>query len=241
MMKYRFLWMIFMLASGCTACQQSAPREPADHASLVAPTPSPTADFPTIVAFGDSLTAGYGLAANETYPSRLQERLNDEGYEYKVINVGVTGDTTSSGLQRLDWALDGNVKVVIVELGGNDILHRHPMGETKEQLGQIIRRIQTRKAEVLLAGLYAPDSDEPSYRNQVRDAYRDLAREYKVVFIPFLLEHVAGVKSLNLDDGIHPNAAGTKIMADTVYRGLLPMLESAKREQRGEKKAAGSR
>lgn len=232
-MKRLFLWIILILICGCTACQQSAPREPAQVLPAIAVTPSPSAEanVPAILAFGDSLTMGYGLSSEQAYPSLLQERLSVEGYEYKVINAGLTGDTAASGLQRLDWALDGNVKFVILGLGGNDILRRQPMAETKEQLGRIITRIQARNGQVLLAGLYAPASAGPTYQREVREVYRDLAREYKVVFIPSLLEHVAGVKSLNLEDGIHPNAEGTKIVADTVYRALRPMLDKARQER----------
>jgi acyl-CoA thioesterase-1 len=189
------------------------------------------AGVPIILAFGDSLTAGYGLSSAQSYPSLLQEKLSVDGYQYKVVNAGIVGDTAATGLQRLDWTLNGNVKFVILGLGGNDILKHNGMAQTKEQLGQIITRIKAHNAEVLLAGLHAPASDDPTYQKQVREAYQELATEHKVVFIPFMLERVAGVKSLNLEDGIHPNAEGTKIVADTVYRALRPMLDKAQDPQ----------
>jgi acyl-CoA thioesterase I len=230
-MKRLFLWIALILAFGASACRQSTSHEPAQaQPPIAAPSPSAEANVPIVLAFGDSLTVGYGLSPAQSYPSLLQERLSVDGYQFKVVNAGIVGDTAATGLQRLDWALNGNVKFVILGLGGNDILSHRPMAETKEQLGQIITRIKARNAEVLLAGIYAPASADPTYQKQVREAYRDLANEYKVVFIPFLLEHVAGVKSLNLEDGIHPNAEGTKIVADTVYRALRPMLDKARQE-----------
>jgi len=231
-MKRLFLWIALILAFGCIACRQNTPAEAVQTQPPVAAAPSPSAEAtaPIILAFGDSLTAGFGLSPAQSYPSLLQEKLSVDGYQYKVVNAGLVGDTAATGLQRLDWALNGNVKFVILGLGGNDILSHHPMAQTKEQLGQIITRIKARNAEVLLAGLHAPASDDPTYQKQVRETYRDLATEYKVAFIPFMLERVAGEKSLNLEDGIHPNAEGTKIVADTVYRALRPMLDKARQE-----------
>lgn len=227
-LKRCFLWIAVLLASACVACHQSAPPEPIQTQPAATLTPSsPEANLPVILAFGDSLTAGYGLAPTESYPSLLQEKLSADGYPYKVINAGLSGDTAKTGLQRLEWKLDGNVKFVILGLGGNDILQRHSMTETKEQLAQIITRIKARNAEVLLIGLYAPESYDSAYRQQVRETYKELSKEHGVVLIPFMLEHVEGVKSLNLEDGIHPNAEGTKIVADTVYRALRPMLNKA--------------
>lgn len=227
-MKRLFLWIALILAFGCFACRPSAPVP--TQPPVAAASPSAEANVPVVLAFGDSLTAGYGLSPKQSYPSLLQEKLAGDGYQYKVVNAGIVGDTAATGLQRLDWALNGNVKFVILGLGGNDILKHNSMAQTKEQLGQIITRIKAHNAEVLLAGLYAPASDDATYQKQVREAYRELAAEYKVVFIPFLLERVAGEKSLNLEDGIHPNAEGTKIVADTVYRALKPMLDKARQE-----------
>lgn len=225
-----FSLVIILLLFCCAACRESAPREagPTPPAIALQPSPSPQTNAPVIVAFGDSLTSGYGLSRAQSYPSLVQERLRADGYEYRVVNEGVTGDTSAAALHRLDRSLEGDVKIVIVELGGNDILRGQPVAETKKNLGQIIERIQARKVEVLLAGLYAPDSSPPAYQKEVREAYRELARKYKVVFIPFLLDRVAGLKLLNLEDGLHPNAEGTKIMAETVYRALRPMLKKQK-------------
>lgn len=206
---------------GCTKqsapAPESAPSPPAGVRS--------TRSLPKIVAFGDSLTAGLGLSAQETYPALLRERLKQDGYDYEVVNSGVSGDTSAGGVRRIDWALDGDVRFMILELGANDFLRGQPVGETKKNLGQIIDRAQTKNVKVLLAGMLAPTNAGQEYEEQIRNMFTDLAREKDVTLIPFLLEGVVGVESLNQRDGIHPNPAGTKLMAETVYKYLKPMLE----------------
>lgn len=184
--------------------------------------------LPKIVAFGDSLTAGYGLSQSESYPQLLQEKLRADGFKYEVVNAGVSGDTTAGGLRRIDWALDdGDVRFLILELGANDFLRGQPVAETKANLSRMIERAKQKGARVLLAGMYTPPNAGPEYQREIHEAFRALAREHDVPLIPFFLEGVAGRRQLNLDDGIHPNAEGTKIVADTVYRHLKPMLEEA--------------
>jgi acyl-CoA thioesterase-1 len=158
----------------------------------------------------------------------LQEKLKEDGYEYEVVNAGVSGDTTSTGLSRLDWALEGNVRVVILELGANDILRGQPVEQMKKNLSEMIKRLKARGVTVLLAGMESPTSAGGEYMQRVRAAFRDLEREHQVPRIPFLLEGVAGIQSLNLPDGIHPNKEGTRIVADTVYEHLRPLLEEQK-------------
>jgi len=177
------------------------------------------------VAFGDSLTAGLGLSAQETYPALLRERLKQDGYDYEMVNSGVSGDTSAGGVRRIDWALDGDVRFLILELGANDFLRGQPVAETKKNLAEIIDRAQSKNAKVLLAGILAPTNTGREYEDQIRNMFSDLAREKGVTLIPFLLEGVGGVESLNQPDGVHPNAAGTKMMAETVYKYLKPMLQ----------------
>ncbi len=176
------------------------------------------------MAFGDSLTAGLGLSAQETYPALLGEQLKQDGYDYEVVNSGVSGDTSAGGVRRIDWALDGDVRFLILELGANDFLRGQPVAETKKNLAAIIDRAQSKNAKVLLAGMLAPTNTGREYEDQIRKMFTDLAREKGVTLIPFLLEGVGGVESLNQPDGVHPNAAGTKMMAETVYKYLKPML-----------------
>ncbi len=185
-----------------------------------------SASLPKIVAFGDSLTAGFGLSENETYPALLQERLRQDGYDYEVINAGVSGDTSAGGVRRIDWVLDENVRILILELGANDFLRGHPVAQTKKNLAVIIERAQEENVRVLLAGMFAPTNTGWEYQEQIQQMFNDLSREKAVPLVPFFLEGVAGIPTLNLADGIHPNAAGTKIVAENVYKYLKPMLSS---------------
>jgi acyl-CoA thioesterase-1 len=187
--------------------------------------PPATKSLPKIVALGDSLTAGAGLQPSQSYPSLLQKRLDSDGYRYQVVNAGISGDTSAGGLRRVDWSVDGNVQIVILELGANDILRGLPISEMKKNLGKIIEHARSKGCEVLLAGMESPTSAGPEYRKQAHDAFVDLARQYKCPLIPFFLDRVATVESLNQADGIHPNAEGTAIVTETVYTSLRPLLE----------------
>ena len=178
-----------------------------------------------IVAFGDSLTAGLGLLPADSYTGLLQNKIDQDNYKYDVVNAGVSGDTTADGVSRLDWSLDPGVKILILELGANDILRMQPVAQMKQNLTTIIDRAKSKHIEVLLAGMEAPTNLDPLYRQQVHQAFQDLARTEQVRFIPFILKDVGGVTALNQKDGIHPNAEGEKIMASTVYDALKPMLK----------------
>ena len=145
------------------------------------------------------------------------------------MNAGVSGDTTAGGLRRLDWALEGDVRFVILELGANDILRGLPTDETRRNLSQIIERSRARGAEVLLAGMYAPTNMGTSYQRASMEVFPALAKEYDLPLIPFFLDRVAGIENLNQADGVHPTAEGTRIVADTVYQHLKPMLEKQKK------------
>ena len=224
-MKEFLLSLLILGSLGLTGCSGGLSTGSASPAPAPAAPTAPTKSLSKIVAFGDSLTAGYGLATQENYPALLQEKLRADGYQYEVVNAGVSGDTSAGGLRRLDWALEGDVKVLILELGANDILRGQPVAAMKQNLGQIIERAQARGVQVLLAGMIAPPNWGREYQKEVYEAYRDLARQYQVPLIPFFLDRVAGVASLNLPDGIHPNPDGTKIVAETVYQALRPMLE----------------
>ncbi|HYY56922.1 MAG TPA: arylesterase, partial [Pyrinomonadaceae bacterium] len=161
--------------------------------------------------------------------SLLQKRLEADGYKYEVVNAGVSGDTSAGGLRRLDWALEGDVRFLILELGANDLLRGQPTSEMQKNLGEIIERAQARGVQVLLAGMYAPTNAGAEYQREVQAAFQTLAREHEVPLIPFFLDRVGGVESLNQADGIHPNAEGTKIVAETVYQALRPLLDKDKR------------
>jgi acyl-CoA thioesterase-1 len=178
-----------------------------------------------IVFLGDSLTAGLGLPREQSTPSLIQDRLTAEGYDYEVINAGVSGDTSAGGLSRLDWSLDGDVEILVIELGANDGLRGLPVAQMKRNLDEIIMRARARDIAVILTGMEAPPNYGPLYTAEFRKVFRDLADEHDVVFVPFYLDGVAGIASLNNADGIHPNAEGARLIAGTIWRALEPVLD----------------
>jgi acyl-CoA thioesterase I len=182
---------------------------------------------PEIVVLGDSLTAGLGLDERSSFPALIQQRLNERNLNYAVVNAGVSGDTSAGGLRRLEWSLQGDPRVLIVALGGNDGLRGLPPDDLKKNLAAIIERARSAGVEVLLAGMEAPPNNGPEYTARFRRIYRELADEYDVPLIPFLLEGVAGEPALNQADGIHPNPAGARRVADTVWTALEPLLPPA--------------
>lgn len=198
-----------------------------DNTNLNKPlkTPQIKSDRPKIVAFGDSLTAGFGLLEKESYPYLLQEKLNADGFDYEVVNAGVSGETSIGGLERIDWVLEmDNVQILILELGANDLLRRMPVDNMKKNLAKIIEKAQAKNIKVLFCGMLAPPNVGAQYQRDYQMAFPDLASQYKVTFLPFLLENVALNKDLNQGDGIHPNAQGEKIMTENIYKALKPML-----------------
>ena len=191
-------------------------------------TPAATAARPKIVAFGDSLTAGFGLTERESYPYLLQEKLNADGYNYEVVNAGISGDTSLGGLERIDWVLEQEgVEIIVLELGANDLLRGLPVAKMKANLGQIIRKAKAKNVKVLLCGMLAPPTMGAEYQRAYSNAFPDLATEHRVAYLPFLLENVALKKELNQADGIHPNVEGTRIMMANIYKELKPMLKTS--------------
>jgi len=182
--------------------------------------------LPRIVFLGDSLTAGLGLPKEQAVPALIQERLDAEGYAYEAVNAGVSGDTAAGGLSRLEWSLEGDVAMLVVELGANDGLRGLPVSQLKENLSEIISRAQLRGVTVILTGMEAPPNYGAAYTSEFRQVFRDLADQHNVAFVPFFLEGVAGIPSLNNADGMHPNSAGAQIVAETVWRVLEPAIET---------------
>jgi acyl-CoA thioesterase-1 len=183
--------------------------------------------LPRIVFLGDSLTAGYGIEKNQAVPALVQKRLTAEGYHYDVVNAGVSGDTSEGGVTRLNWSLQGDVAVLVIELGGNDGLRGLPPSRTRGNLEKIIQTAKARHIAVLLTGMEAPPNYGEAYTSEFRQVFRDVAREQKVAFMPFYLEGIAGNPRLNISDGIHPNPQGARIVADNVWRYLEPLLKQA--------------
>jgi acyl-CoA thioesterase-1 len=181
--------------------------------------------LPRIVAFGDSLTAGLGVPPDDAYPGQLARWLREQGFEYEVINAGVSGDTSAGGLRRVEWILKSQPRLVILELGANDGLRGQPLKETYENLKGIIEGLKAKGVIVVLAGMRLPLNYGDDYTKEFSDLYERLAKEYDVPFIPFFLEGVATHRHLNQGDGLHPNAEGYSIVVQNVWRRLQPILK----------------
>jgi acyl-CoA thioesterase I len=181
-----------------------------------------------IVALGDSMTAGLGVAPDEAYPARLEQRLRREGYPYRVINAGVSGDTTAGGLRRVDWVLRSGPEIVIVALGANDGLRGQSPQAMRANLEAIVARLQTARARILLTGMRLPPNYGAEYTTQFEAVFPAVARSAKIALVPFLLDGVATDPRLNQPDGIHPTAAGYQVIADRLWPYLRPLLRSGK-------------
>jgi acyl-CoA thioesterase-1 len=216
------------IIAGCIACGSDSARPPADSYTAPAiPASAPVVSSrPKVVALGDSLTAGLGLQIDQAYPSLLQQRIDAESLGFEVVNAGVSGDTSAGGLSRLDWALDGDVRVLIVALGGNDALRGLPVSELERNLSAILEYAQARHIRVMLAGMEAPPNFGEVYTTAFHEVYPRLATRYHVTFVPFLLQNVAGIDVLNQRDGIHPTAEGARLVADNLWPDLRALLSS---------------
>jgi len=192
--------------------------------SLIVPfsQPSSAADPIRIVAFGDSLTAGPGLEAEQTFPTRLEAALRTRGHNVSILNAGVSGDTTRDGLARLDWSIGEDADAVIVELGANDALRGTDPAIAHDALDAILTRLVQRGLPILLAGMVAPPNLGEDYATAFNSIFGDLATRHEVILYPFFLDGVAGDSRLNLKDGIHPNAAGV----DIIVERITPKVES---------------
>jgi acyl-CoA thioesterase-1 len=189
--------------------------------------PAPAAEPRHIIFFGDSLTAGHGLdSPDEAFPALIQRKLDAAGRPGRVVNAGLSGETTAGGLRRIDWILRQPVDIFVLELGGNDGLRGIPLETTRANLQGMIDRIRAKypNATVVLAGMQIPPNLGPDYTRQFATMYPELAKKNHAVLIPFLLEGVGGVANLNQADGIHPTAEGHRIVAETVWRTLQPLL-----------------
>jgi acyl-CoA thioesterase-1 len=180
------------------------------------------ADAPVkLVAFGDSLTAGFGLAKNDAFPAKLERALSDKGVAVTIVNAGVSGDTTAGGLARIDWSIPDGTEAVIVELGANDALRGIDTDVTRKSLDGILRKLKDRNIPVLLCGMLAPPNLGREYFDAFANIYVDLAKRYDVLFYPFFLDGVAADHALNQHDGIHPSAAGV----DQIVTRILPKVQ----------------
>lgn len=179
---------------------------------------------PVIAAFGDSLSAGFGVAPGKSFPDDLQRLIDAAGFRYRVMNLGVSGDTTSDGVERLPSVLAVHPAIVILEFGGNDGLRGLPVASARKNFVQMIETLQKGHVQILLAGMTLPRNYGPEYIQSFEQIYIDLAKQYKLARVPFLLEGVGGHPELTQPDGIHPTAEGAAIVARTVMKYLQPML-----------------
>jgi acyl-CoA thioesterase-1 len=223
-MRLASLLIGFLLMTACG----SPPSPPSEPPRDVQPEPAPRSkapdDRPIIVAFGDSLTAGFGADPGKSYPDFLQQELDRRGYRYRVVNAGISGETTTDALARLSTVTALKPAVVIVEFGGNDGLRGLPIAATSSNLDQIVVELQQSGAAILLAGMTLPPNYGPDYISSFQRIYSSIATKHKVALIPFLLAGVAGSTRYMQQDGLHPTGEGNRLVAVTVMRYLEPLL-----------------
>jgi len=224
----RYLCLLLLLALG--AC--SRPRETAEEVRPApapeerpAPAPKPEDHRRVLVVFGDSISAGYGLPAGQSYPDDLQKKLDADGYRWRVVNLGISGDTTEGGVSRIDSATSLMPGIVLLELGGNDGLRGMPLAATRENLDHMMTAFEHAGARVVLAGMTLPPNYGPDYVHGFEKIYKDLAVAHHATLIPFLLVDIV-TKDLRYiqPDGLHPTAEGSDIVAGTVLRSIKPLL-----------------
>ena len=199
--------------------------EPAPRASAVSPERAEAA-APVVLFLGTSLTAGYGLDPDDAYPAQIQEKIRDAGLPHRVVNAGVSGESSAGALRRLDWLLRQPFDVLVLETGANDMLRGADPDETRRNIRAIIERVRAERpqARIVLAGMMAlPNLGEP-YVREFQSIYPEIAREEDLPLVPFLLEGVAAEPALNLPDGVHPNEQGQERVAETVWQTLEPVL-----------------
>ena len=186
-----------------------------------------TAASKTILFMGDSITAGYGIGEDRAFPALIQEKLDEAGFDYTVMNAGVSGDTSAGGLARINWLLKRPVDIFVLELGANDGLRGHPVSSTHKNLTAIFEKVKAKypDAQLVLAGMQVPPNLGPDYSNAFRSTFETVSEETNAHLIPFILEGVGGVPELNLPDGIHPTPEGHAIIADLVWEHLEPLLK----------------
>lgn len=232
--SHKFLKLCYFMVLGSFLISCGNDKSPKNSETLESGTKE-VADAPTetktntILFFGDSITAGYGLqSTDEAYPALIQKKIDSLGFDYTVINSGVSGETTAGGKSRIDWILNQDIAIFILELGANDGLRGVTVSETQRNLQAIIDAVRAKNAstEIILAGMELPPNMGRDYTAEFRAVFSNLAETNDVEFIPFILKDVGGIAELNQNDGIHPTAKGHSIIANTVWEYLEPLLKS---------------
>lgn len=226
-MKFVHLIAVFLFAIliGCTNTESE--KTTAENQTDLPTIPETTQEKKIIIFFGNSLSAGYGVEAHESFPAVIQSRIDSLNLPYTVVNAGVSGETSATGLSRIDWVLDKQkIDIFVLELGANDGLRGLPPAETKKNLLGIIDRVRKAypDATIVLAGMMVPPSMGQEYISKYNPIYGQIQKEKNVELIPFLLENVGGIDSLNQSDGIHPNAAGARVLAENTWEVLGPLV-----------------
>ncbi|MGI8636420.1 MAG: arylesterase [Segetibacter sp.] len=218
-----FLMLLFLIG-----CATDGNKPKTEKGQATASTPKAASQpVKSILFFGNSLTAGYGLDPSESFPSLLQQKIDSAQLNYKSVNAGVSGETSAGGAARIDWSLKQPLDVFVLELGANDGLRGIPVAETKKNLQSIIDKVKKiyPEAKLVLTGMQIPPSMGQEYSYKFQNLFPELAKKNNMALVPFLLENVAGIRALNQQDGIHPTAAGAKIVAENVWKILQPILE----------------
>ncbi|WP_430468173.1 arylesterase [Winogradskyella ouciana] len=226
-LKFCYFIMLCMLMVSCGNNNNKQNTKDLDDAVVEETENSETTDNKTILFFGDSITAGYGLeTTDDAYPEVVQQKIDSLDLNYTVVNSGVSGETSSGGRSRIDWILNQDIEIFLLELGANDGLRGVPLSETRNNLQAIITTVKQKdpNIKIILAGMELPPNMGQDYTSGFRTMYAELAKKNDVVFIPFILKDVGGIAELNQSDGIHPTVKGHKIIANTVWEYLKPLL-----------------
>ncbi|WP_338871317.1 arylesterase [Spirosoma sp. SC4-14] len=220
--------MLFLTAWSCGSSDtKTESKTGSDTAEARASRPATTAKKPIVLFYGNSLTAGYGVEPAQAFPALVGQKIDSAGLNYQVVNAGLSGETTAGGKSRISWVMRQPVAVFVLELGGNDGLRGIPLKSTRENLQAIIDTVRAKspQATLVLAGMQIPPNMGTDYTREFKGLFKELADKNKLVLIPFLLEGVGGIPKLNQPDGIHPTPEGHKIVAETVWNVLRPVLK----------------
>jgi acyl-CoA thioesterase-1 len=231
----RIIAVVLMLVS-LSGCERAEPRDAGSVPAPVPASPGPARDQREVILFvGTSLTAGYGVGSEHAYPAVIQAKLDSAQLPYRVVNAGISGETSAGGLRRIDWALQQPVAVLVLELGANDGLRGLDPDSMKQNLDAIIQRTRAKypNAHIVIAGMQAPPNLGARYTRRFRNVFGELADAHDAAYIPFLLEGVAAQPELNQADGIHPTIEGQRVIAETVWQELAPVLRVAAGQQSG--------
>ncbi|MDP3358644.1 MAG: arylesterase [Lutibacter sp.] len=230
-MRILLMFCYILLFTSCVSCGENTAEKEKNNAKEIidaAAKKQKTADQKVILFFGTSLTAGMGLDPNEAFPAVIQEKIDSLNLPYEVVNAGLSGETTASGKNRINWVLNEKVDIFVLELGANDGLRGVPLTETKNNLQAIIAIVKEKNADtkIILVGMEIPPNMGAAYTSEFRNLFPELAKKNNLTLVPFLLQNVGGIKELNQPDGIHPTAEGQKILANNVWKVLKPVISN---------------